>query len=476
MRSHPAGARVIILTTQATRAQPGKFERATTLARGVVMKANLETVSTLERKLNIEVPADEVQAAFDRAFQGLQRHAAVKGFRKGKAPLNTIKSIYGDRVKQDVIQDIIQIHYTSALKEHSLDPINYPTIEFDPLEAGKSFAFTAEFEVRPEVKLLQIEGLPVKKEKFEIPANLLENTLEELRKGHAITLPVLEDRASQMGDIAVIDFKGFVEGKELENGAGEDHELELGSNSFILGFEEGVVGMRVGGNTRLKLAFPEKYPVAELAGKPVEFEVTLKALKKKEQIDLNDEFAKTMGPFETVEDLKKVIAEDYENREAKRIKDDLKNRVMKVLVDRNPVQVPKTLMADQKKALIDDLEKRMQEQGMGHEQFEDYKQKWDSDFEQTASYMIQSSFLVDKLAEEKSLRASADDIEKKLLEYSIQMGIDMARIRDFYGERERRARLAYQITEEKVLEWLLSNAKIEEVSREELEKSEPKNA
>lgn len=432
------------------------------------MKSNLENVSSLERKLNIEVPAAEVQAAFEKAFKGIQKHAAIKGFRKGKAPLNTVKSLFADRVKQDVIQDIIQTHYVSALKEHKLEPISYPSIEFDSVEADKNFQFTAEFEIRPEVTLRSVEDLAVKKEKFTVDEKMVNETLESIQKGQAETAPVLEDRVAQNGDIAIIDFKGFVEGQELPNGSAENHELELGSNTFIPGFEEGIVGMKPGVTATLNLAFPEEYHAKDIAGKSVEFQVTLKELKKKVLPELNDELAKKLGPYETLEDLKKVIREDFEKRESQRINEDLKNRIMKKLVELNPVDVPKTLKADQKKALVEDFEKRMQQQGMNQDQYEEYKQKWDSDFDQTASYMIQASFLVDKLAADQNLRASNADIDTKLKDYASQTGIELKRVQEFYSDEDRRSRLAYQITEEKVLNYLISKAKIEEVSREEL--------
>jgi trigger factor len=439
------------------------------------MKSSLEShspQSPLMRKLNIEVPAAEVQAAFDRALKGVQKEVAVKGFRKGKAPLGTIRSLYGERLKQDVIQEIIQTHYVSALQQHSLEPINYPTIEFDPMEDEQDFAFTAEFEVRPDVKLVQIDGLRVKREKLELNDKLVDETLEDIRKSRAETVPVLEDRAAQNGDIAVIDFKGFVDGHELENGAGQDVSLDLGSNSFIPGFEDGVIGMRPGVTSTLKLKFPADYHAAEIAGKDVEFNVTLKSLKKKSLPELNDEFVKALGPYENLEGLKKSIRDDFEKREAKRVHDDLKNRLMKALVDKNPVQVPKSMMVDQKKALIEDFQERMKQQGMAEEQFEDYKSKWDQDFEQTASYMIQSSFLIDKLATDHNLRATAGDIDAKLKEYGKTTGIEMSRLYEFYGDKDRRARLSYQITEEKVLDFLISKAKIDEVTRAEIEKDQ----
>jgi len=437
-----------------------------------INKSKLETISALERKLNIEVPAVEVQAAFDRAFTGIQRNVTVKGFRKGKAPLATIKSLYGDRVRQDVVQDIVQSKYAAALQEHKLDPISYPAIEFDALEDAKDFAFTAEFEVRPEVTLKQIEGLPVKREKFVMQDALVDATIEDIRKGRAETAPVLEDRGAQMGDVATINFEGMVDGKPLENGSAEGHQLELGSKQFIPGFEDGVLGMKVGQEKTIAIAFPADYHVSALAGKPVEFKTKLTALAKRVLPEVNDEFAKSVGPYENVKALRDAITLDFEQREGKRVADDLKNRLMKVLVDRNPVAVPKSLLTEQKKALVEDMEKRMQQQGLGQESYEEYKQKWDKDFEQTASYMIQSSFLIDKIAMDNNLKATAADLEKKMQEFAAQTGIDVQRVHEFYGDNERRSRLQYQVTEEKVLDFLISKSKITDVSKEELAKEE----
>lgn len=437
------------------------------------MKTTLETVSTLERKLNIQVPASEVQAAFETAYKTIQKHVAIKGFRQGKAPIKAVKTMYGDRVKQDVVNDLVQKYYSTALREHSLDPVSFPTIEFDALDEGKDFGFTAEFEVRPEVALKKVEKLPLKREKFELKESFVTDALEDIRKNRATNVPVLENRPAQKGDIAVIDFKGFLESGELENGSAEGHELELGSNMFIPGFEEGIIGMAVGAETEVKIEFPKDYHVTELAGKPVTFKVKLHKLLKKDLPELNDEFARSLGgKTESLEQLKETIKKDQTQREEKRIKDESKNRLMKALVEANPVDVPKALMTEQKKALVEDLKKRMEAQGMGEEQFEEYKDKWDKDFEETAAFMIRSSFLLDKLAVDKSLRATDEDLEAKFTEYANQTGIDVARVKEFYGDEDRRSRLRYQITEDKVVDWLIAHADVKDVSREEIEKDE----
>jgi len=434
------------------------------------MKSNLETLSPLERKLNIVVPAEEVQAAFEQAFKGIQKHAELKGFRKGKAPMVAIRRAYGDRVKQDVLQSIVQSNFASAVDQHQLDPISFPAIEFDEIDESREFSFTAEFEVRPEVKLAQFEGLVVEREKFEPKAEAVDETLEELRNSRPEFTPVLEDRPAQVGDVAIIDFQGNLLTGPLENGAGQNYQLELGSQSFIPGFEEGIVGMKPGATTSLNLSFPEKYHVAELAGKPVTFTVTLKELKKKSLPELNDAFVEQLGgPYKTVADLRKAIQDDTEKRETRRIQEDLKNRLMRALVEKNPVEVPKSLLAEQKKSLIEDMRQRMAQQGMDPNQFEDYKAKWDQDFSETARFMIQSSFLIDTIAREHQLFAKPEDINKKLEEYAQQTGIELERVKSFYDDKDRRSRLSFQITEEKVTEFLLSKAKIKDITRAELE-------
>lgn len=433
------------------------------------MKSSVENVSKLERKLNIQVPAKEVQEAFERAFKGIQQHVEIKGFRKGKAPINTIRSMYGDRVKQDVINDLVQKHYASAVSEHSLEPISYPAIEFDEIDSAKDFSFTAEFEVRPEIKDPKIDGLTVKKEKFSINDELVNKTLDDIRASRAETSPVLENRAAQQGDIATIDFEGTLLTGPLENGSGKDFDLELGGSQFIPGFEENVVGMTIGQTKDVSIAFPEDYHVKELAGKPVTFKTTLKGLKKKSLPELNDAFVQGLGgEYKDLDALKKAIRDDFEKRETKRITEEFRNRLMRAVVEKNPVEVPKSLLAEQKKALVEDFKQRLKQQGMDESQFAEYQDKWDSDFNTTATFMIQSSFLSDSLARAHNLYATEADFTQKLQEYANETGLEHSRIKEFYADKDRRSKLMYQITEEKVVNFLTDKVKVQEVDKKEL--------
>jgi trigger factor len=436
------------------------------------MKSSVENVSALQRRLHVEVPAATVASTFNKHFANVQKNVELKGFRKGKAPLSAVRLTYGDRIKMDVVQDLIQNHYAQALTAHKLDPIGNPDFEFaDPIE-GVDFKFSAEFDVRPEVTLKKYEGLDVEKEKLEFDDKRVDSVLENIRTRNATMADVLEDRPAQNGDVAVIDFDGYVDGKPLDGGQGTDHNLELGAKQFIEGFEEGVAGMKVGTDKTLNLKFPTPYHSKDLEGKAVEFKVKLKALKKKVLPELTDDFIKSIGGEQDLASLKKTIKDDMVESDKKRIEDAFKNRLVRKLAEENPVEVPPRLLEEQKKALIEDFKNRMQSQGMTPSDFTEYVQKWDADFAKSAKEMIQSSFLIDAIARKHDLSATQIDVDKKLADYSAQTGIELERVQEFYAKPEQLSRLTYSITEEKVIDFLLKTAKIKEVEASKLKDKE----
>ncbi|MEQ1664508.1 MAG: trigger factor [Bdellovibrionales bacterium] len=439
------------------------------------MKTSLEKTSNLGRKLTIEVPAEKVSSAFQKVYMGLQKNANIKGFRKGKAPLTIIKKMYSDKAKQDVLEDLINEAYSHALNEHTLKPISQPMVDFKDLDEANTFNFTAEFEIRPEVKLQKIEDLAVEKEKLEFNESEIDKTLNDMLERKATNVPVFENRNAIKGDVAEIDFVGTIDGKPLEGGSMNGHKLELGSNSFIPGFEDGIIGMTVGSNKMLNLKFPENYGNAEISGKDVQFNVTLKALLKKSLPTLDDAFAASIQPGKTLADLKNDIKENLTQRENQRIHSDLKKRLLKVLAKENPLDVPTTLKTEQKKMLIADVEKRMTEQGMTESELKEYVTKWDKDFDESAEFMIQSSFLINALADKFELHATEKDYDKKIEDYAAQIGVSPAMIRDYYAKnRENGNQALYQITEEKVVDYLISKSKIKEVPKSKLKDEDSK--
>jgi trigger factor len=437
------------------------------------MKSNVEKVTSLQRKLSVVVPVTDIQTSFEKVYRDIQQEVTIKGFRKGKAPLNTIKSLYQTRVKQDVIQDLIQKHYSIALSEHKLDPVSYPEFEFDDLTENKEFNFSAIFDIRPEVTLKKFENLTVEKEKLEFSEDKIDEVLNNIRNSRATFETVTEKRPAKMGDFAIVDFEGMIDGAPLDNGSGKDHQLELGAKQFIEGFEEGVVGMTVGEEKTLNLKFPTPYHAKELEGKAVTFKVKLNEIKVKVLPELTDEFIKSTGSgVASLEEFKKVVRNDLEGSEIKRIDDAFKNKLLKTLVKENPVDVPASLLKDQKNMLIEDFKKRMAQQQMDEATLTEYIAKWDSDFEKTAGEMIQSSFLIDALGKKFDLICKPEDLDRKFSEYAAQTGIEEARIREFYSKQDTLSRLTYQITEENVIKKLMETVKIKEVSAKDLKNEE----
>ena len=427
------------------------------------IKSTLDKEDGLFRKISIEVDASKVKSAFERVYKEIQKTANIKGFRKGKAPLTAIKSMYADRVKDDVLNDLVSESYQTALSEHKLNPIGYPKLNFENLDPEGSFSFSAEFEIRPEVTVEKFEGLKVEKEKLVIDETQVDNILENIRTSQAELVPVFEERAAQEGDTADINFDGYVNGEPLPGGKADNHMLELGAGQFIEGFEDGVLGMKVGEEKELSLKFPDEYHNNDIAGQPVLFKVKLNGLKKKSLPELNDELAKKTGEFETLDELKSAIREDITQNEERRIKEDLRNKVLKKLVEENPVEAPQTLQDQQKQMIIEDVRQRLSQQGMGEKDFEEYKEKWSSDFEDSAKFMVQSTFLVDALAEKLDFRATPQDIQQKIEDYAKETGIEMERLNEFYGDADKKSRLGFQLTEEKVVSFLIDKADITEV-------------
>lgn len=433
------------------------------------MKTSVESKPGLFRKLTIEVPTDKVASSFSRVYKDLQRNATIKGFRKGKAPISTIKSIYGDSVKKDVLQDIFSEAYSKAITEHKLQPVTQPSVNFEALNEDQPFNFTAEFEVHPEVELKKVEKLKVDKEKWALDEEEVNKVLASYQEQGGELVSVFEDRPAQKGDTVVIDFVGKIDGVPFDGGTAQDYSLELGSGNFIPGFEEGVEGMKIGAKKDLQLKFPTDYH-AELAGKDVVFETTLKGLKKKQKPELNDEFAQKAGGFKTLEEMKADIRTRISEYEQNRIKNDLRTRLIKKLVDENPLLIPETIHNEEKKAMMEDAWKNLQQRGMSETEFEEYKTKWDKDFAEASAVKVKANFLIMALAEKLKIEASKKDVDARIEKYAKQLGMDTAKVREFYTKNNGGlSGLQYQIIEEKVVDHLIDNADIKEVPKEKLE-------
>ncbi len=427
----------------------------------------MEEISKLERKLHIEVPVEMVRSAFERAYKKVQKDTTLKGFRKGKVPIGQIKSLYVQDVQSKVLNQMVQSSYVQAMTEKQLHPIGSPKFHISSIEEDKPFKFSFEVEIRPEINLKIYKGLEVEKEILDVNTeHVVNKVIENLRNQKAETTPVLDIRPAQMGDVVRIDFNGTVNGQPLNKGSAKDYDLELGSQSFIPGFEEGIVGMNINETKTLNLTFPEDYS-KDLANVPVQFEIQLKSLNKKRLPEVNDEFAKSIG-LENFKSMKQKILEDHINLEKKRIKEDLRKRIIKVLVDKNPVEAPSSLVKEQKNLLIEDVKKNMTTKGLSEEDFKSYVKKWDAQLQQSAHFMVCSSFLIHEISDKENLKSTGVDVDVKIKEYARQTGMDIKKIQDFYTKKENVERLRFKISEDKVVDFLLSQSKIKEVPKDKI--------
>lgn len=437
------------------------------------MKVQKEDLSTLERKLTINIPSDDVDKEFNRAFRYLQKNVTLKGFRKGKAPLQKIKALYQNDVNEDVSQNLIQNHFFQALQKESLFPVDQPNIDITSQVAqGEAFEFTAQFEVRPDVKVENIEGLKVEKRKLQIEDKVVDESLENRRAQKATYEPIEGGGPVENGHFAEIDFEGMMDNSPLPNGSAKNHLLEIGSSSFIEGFEEGLIGLNKGEEKTLNLKFPDEYQQDELQGKDVTFKVKVNEIKKKVLPEWTDEFVKSLGNYENFDALKKATREELEKAAQQKIESELKSDLFKSLVTANPFDAPKSMIKKQQEALVTDLQQRMAQQGMNPSQFSEYQEKWDDDFKETAEHMVKSALLIQKIAEDHKLQADKSDIDKKIESMAADFGIDKSMVEGFYKSEDQQSQLQYQLTEDKVFEFLLSKAEVTEVE----EKSEAPSA
>jgi len=433
------------------------------------MQVNVEQLSSVKKKINFEIPAERVLAETQKAFAEIRKRAVVPGFRKGKAPEGLIRKSYQGQVENDVVKNLFNDSYFKYIQENKIFPVAHPEIDADSLVEGAPFKFSATIEVYPEVVVNEYEGLEVVKEKFAVDDKAVDARIEQMRDNMSQLQPVAEERPAASGDHVVIDFAGFVDGQRLEGGDAIDHLLELGSNSFIPGFEEQLIGMNVGEQKRISLAFPEQYHSAELSGKAVEFDVTLKEIKVKEVPALDDAFAQECGEFATFADLKAKVAETLEKQEADRIERDFKDALIKQLVEKNDFELPEAMIDRQLASMLENTKQRLQYQRMTLEMMGLDEQRYLEQFRPVAASQVKGALLLHELAEKVGVTISDSDIEARLRKIAADSGQEYERISKYYLQNaDAKQSLEEQIKEEKVLDLVAAKAVVVEKSKNEI--------
>ncbi|WP_429884741.1 trigger factor [Geoalkalibacter halelectricus] len=435
------------------------------------LSVKIENVSDVKKRLFIEVEAAKVDAEIEKVYQKIGRTAKIKGFRPGKVPRSVLEKYYAPEMEQQVLNRLINDSYFKALIDNKIPAVSDPEItDNGTLEKGQPFSYQVQVEVKPEIEPKDYVGLELQKERFESDPQVVDNQLEEMRNGRA-EMVVSERDEARAGDTVVIDFEGFVDGEAFQNGSAENYQLELGSGTFLPGFEEQLVGMKRGEEREVNVSFPESYGVENLSGKPALFKVSLKDIKEKKVPDLDDAFAKSFG-VDTLEALRQRLLENYESREKQRIEAELRERLVNALLERNSFEVPAVMVADQCRQMFEDARRRLAAQGMSMEMLGMDEDRFAAQYREQAENQVKGSLILEAIGRQEQIKVDEAEIDARMQEISAMAGVPIEEVRKRFGNSEARPALVGRIIEDKVFDFLVDKASVIEVAAEELNPAE----
>ena len=404
------------------------------------MSVQVEKLEKNMAKLTVEVPAEDVEKAIQGAYQKMKKSINIPGFRKGKAPRQLIEKMYGKEVfYNEAVDAMLPKAYSDAVEECGEEIVSYPKINVEQIESGKPFIFTAEVAVKPAVTLGEYKGIQVEKAPVEVTEEEIQAEVDKEREANSRTVTV-EDRAVEKGDIATIDFEGFVDGVAFDGGKGENYDLEIGSNTFIPGFEDQLVGAEIGKELDVNVTFPEEYDAKELAGKAAVFKCKVNGIKVKELPEADDEFAQEVSEFDTLDeykaDIKAKLLKEKED-EAARAKEDA---VIGKIIEGAKMEIPDAMVEYQTRQMLDEFAQRIQSQGISLDQYFQFtgltEEKYMEEMKPRALQNIQSRLVLEAVAQAENLVAEEADIEEEIKKMADMYKMEADKIKELLGERQ----------------------------------------
>lgn len=418
------------------------------------MAYSVEAINGCTKKIMFNFEDLDLGKEIEKAVKDKQKTVSMKGFRKGKAPLGMVQKMHGPHIESEALNTFVQKQYFEAVKKEEFKIVGYPNFENIKYDAGKSVSFDALVEVFPEVNIKDMAGLSFSKDLVEVAEEEVEVAKKKHLEAKAETKEV-EDKTSGLdkGHFAVMNFQGETEnGERPENMKGEEFLLEIGSNQFIPGFEDGMIGMKKGETKDVNVNFPSDYHAAELADAKVKFEVELLEIKEKIFPEFTDELAKELG-FESSDDFYTKTKTRLETQKDRAANEKLHQEILEKLVSENEFEVPLGLVTQQEKHLQDDLKKTLSQQGFDEKMTEEYFSKWSGDMTTKAIFQVKSGLILDSIARENKIEASDADLDTKLEEMAGTSGIDIEQLKSYYtGDANAKSNMLYAIREEKTFE------------------------
>lgn len=424
------------------------------------VKVEVEDLSAVTRKLRIEVPAAEVAQEVDRAYRKLGKQAKVKGFRPGKVPRSVLELYYRKQIEQEVSEELMRRSLGEALKEKSLEPVNLNWPEtMPPVVAGEDFRFSVEMEVPPEFKVENYQGLTLEAPPEEDIDALAEARLEEIRENNAILRPLEEPRSIQEGDFVALDYQVHFGGKALAEGKQENFLLEVGEGRFNLDFEKQLLGLAPDAESRFTVDLPQDFFNPLLAGKTVDFEVKIQAIKEKVVADLDDAFAQSLGGnFQTVADLREAVREDIIKVKERERQGRLENQALDQLLAAHTFEVPPSMIRQEQEAMLREQWQRLMQHGVNLEGLN--QEKMLESVRVGAERRVRTNLLLERLASQEGITVDDAEVEEGLQRVAASTGRELAQVRQLYEERQLFGILRRQLQDEKTLKFVLEQAEI----------------
>ncbi|MGA2516914.1 MAG: trigger factor [Thermodesulfobacteriota bacterium] len=426
------------------------------------MKASVEQISSVKRKISVEIPEDEVVKEVESFYKDLGKKAKIKGFRPGKVPRNILERYFKDYVKAEVIQKLIEESYPKALSETELQPVSPPAIDPGEFVGGKPFQYSAVFEIKPDVKPEGYTGLKLEGKKEEVKDEEVEQRLKALQNLHANLTTISEARPIQAGDYVIVDYEAYAEGKPLEGGKATDFTVEVGSGQFIPTFEEKLIGLNLEEEKEIEVSFPADYAYQKWAGKTVSFRVKIKEIKAKILPPLDDEFAKDLGDS-SLEDLKAKLKGEIEKEKALALEQQLKNQAVDQLIDGNPFEVPESLVEERAKAMVSDTKLRLAAQGVALKNLGVSEEKLQGDYRAMAQKQVKTFLILEKIASQEGITVTDEEADGRLKEISERMHQPFDAVKRYYEKNNLLPEVKAGILRDKTLNFLLEKANVEYV-------------
>jgi trigger factor len=405
------------------------------------MSAKFEKLEGNQGKLTVEVDAETFNKALDQAFKKVVKQVNVPGFRKGRVPRPIFEQRFGiEALYQDALDIVLPEAYTKAVEETSIEPVSQPEIDIEQIGKNEALIFTAEVTLKPEVKLGEYKGLEVEKVDTEVTDEDVENELKELQKRHA-ELVVKEDEAAAEGDTVVIDFEGFVDGEAFEGGKAENHSLELGSGSFIPGFEEQLIGVKAGEEKEVNVTFPEEYHAEELAGKDAVFKVKVHEVKSLELPELDDEFAVDVDDeVETLDALREKIKNRLKESKEHEAKHTIENAVIEQAAENAEIDVPEVMIENEIDRMMKEFEQRLQAQGLNLDLYKQFSGQDESELKEQmkadAEKRVRVSLTLEAIAKAENIEVTDEEVEKELEKMSETYNLPVDQIKQILGSTD----------------------------------------